>query len=165
MNPAVSTQLPANKGEISKLTGQILDLQFQIQSSASVAPRKQNYISKLKDKIDDLERRSRRSNVLLCAISDGNLKEFWDAVQKVVTDFCQSQLQLTVTSIAGAHHLGHFSPDRTRPIIAKVFDDKEVGAIVSGGSRLKGTPYGLPRDFSRPVHDKRAKLLKFSKTK
>lgn len=35
---------------------------------------------------------------------------------------------------------------------------------MSRGGKLKNTSYGLSRDFSKPVRDKRRNLLQFSKT-
>lgn len=166
LESSISAQIPANNdAKLSEMQNQIVVLQSKIQScGSSEATTSRVNISIIRDKIDDLENRSRRSNVLFYGIADGGPTESWEAVQKIVTDFCQNQLGLTVTSIARAHRLGRFLPDKTRPIIAKFFNDKEVEAIISRGSKLKNTLFGLSRDFSKPVREKRRNLLQFSKT-
>lgn len=151
LESSVSAPLPVNSEEISRLQSQIVDLQSEIHSGASGAAPLLGNMSNIENKIDELENRSRRFNVLFYGIADGGLSESWDTVQKIVTDFCQNQLQLAVTSIARAHRLGHFSPDKTRPITVKFFDDKEVEAIIGRGSRLKNTSYGFSLDSSKPV--------------
>lgn len=163
---SISAQIPANNdAKLSQMQSQIIEMQSKIQSPGhSVATTSHNNISVIRDKIDDLENRSRRSNVLFYGIADGDPTESWEAVQKIVTDFCQNQLELTVSSIARAHRLGRFLPDKTRPIIAKFFNDKEVEAIIGRGSKLKNTSFGLSRDFSKPVREKRRNLLQFSKS-
>lgn len=121
-------------------------------------------MSVMHDKIDDLENRSRRSNLLFYGIQDTGEAEDWDTSEQIVTKFCQDILGVTTASIARAHRLGRFSNDRTRPIIVKFFNEKEIETVLSNGHKLKGTDFGISRDYSEAVRDKRRKLWQFSKT-
>ncbi|XP_077543323.1 uncharacterized protein LOC144155629 [Haemaphysalis longicornis] len=118
------------------------------------------------EKIDDLENRSRRSNVLFFGIEDTDQSESWEASETHVREFCSNKLSVTAASIARAHRLGRFSAEKTRPIIAKFYNEKtrrDVETILSKGVKLKNTTFSISRDFSEAVRDKRRKLLQFSR--
>lgn len=52
---------------------------------------------------------------------------------------------------------------KKRPIIAKFFNDKELEAILSKGSKLRHTGFSISRGYSQAIHDKRCQLLQFSR--
>lgn len=118
----------------------------------------------MQEKLDDLENRSRRSNVLFFGITDTDPSETWESSETHVHEFCSNKLGVTVTSIARAHRLGRFSPDKMRPIIAKFYNEKEVETVLSKGVKLKNTTFSISRDFSEAVREKRRRLLQFSRT-
>lgn len=111
-----------------------------------------------------MENRSRRSNLLFYGILDTGESEDWETSEQIVTKFCKDQLEVTVASIARAHRLGRFASERTRPIIVKFFNEKEIETVLSNGHKLKDTNFGISRDYSEAVRDKRRKLWQFSKT-
>lgn len=118
----------------------------------------------MQEKIDDLENRSRRSNVLFYGISDTNKSEAWDVSERLAREFCTNKLGISVSTIARAHRIGRFSPDKPRPIIAKLFNEKEVETVMANGFKLKNTTFSVSRDYSEAVRDIRRKLWQFSKT-
>lgn len=81
-------------------------------------------MSVIRDKIDDLENRSRRSNLLFYGIRHTGESEYWEMSEQIVTKFRQDKLGASTASIARAHRLGRFSNERTRPIIEKFFNKK-----------------------------------------
>lgn len=154
------------KNDIELLSKRVLALESKTGSDAS-PHQTQNYdqnLSFMQSKIDDLENRSRRSNVLFFGIDDSDKAESWDVSEELVKNFCADKLEVAVTSIVRAHRLGKFSTDKKRPIIAKLLNEKDVETVLSRGIKLKDTTFGISRDYSVTVRDVRRKLLQFSKT-
>ncbi|KAH9359781.1 hypothetical protein HPB48_020974 [Haemaphysalis longicornis] len=71
----------------------------------------------------------RRSNLLVFGI-EYDVNEDWEASEKKLIEFCEENLQITLTSqqFERVHRLGRFSPDKRRPILAKftLFKDKQI---------------------------------------
>ncbi|KAH7978045.1 hypothetical protein HPB49_004308 [Dermacentor silvarum] len=107
----------------------------------------------MQEKIDDLENRSRRSNVLFYGISDTNKSEASDVSERLASEFCTNKLGISVSTIARAHRIGRFSPVKPRPIIAKLFNEKEVETVMANGFKLKNTTFSVSRDYSEAVRD------------
>ncbi|KAH9373053.1 hypothetical protein HPB48_018066 [Haemaphysalis longicornis] len=63
----------------------------------------------MQEKIDDLEHRSRRSNVLFYGINETDKFEAWDVSERLVHEFCTNKLGITASTIARAHCTGRFS--------------------------------------------------------
>ncbi|KAH9367718.1 hypothetical protein HPB48_021860 [Haemaphysalis longicornis] len=137
---------------------------MQTKDNTVTLPTHDQHFSALHDKIDDLENRSRRSNVLFFGVDDNEPSETWDATEGLVREFCASKLGITVDSVARAHRLGRFVRDKKRPIIAMFFNDREIEAILNKGPKLKNTPFSISRDYSLPVREKRRKLAHFKKS-
>lgn len=162
---SISTQHSSeNKQNISKMQLIIDDLQSKVSKSSSGAViRHENDLAKIQDKLDDLENRSRRSNLLFYGVTDTDGSESWEASERIVKEICSNNLGISVSSVARAHRLGCFSSDKKRPIIAKFYNEKEVESILSKGYKLKNTTISVSRDYSEAVRDKRRKLLQFSR--
>ncbi|KAH7974307.1 hypothetical protein HPB49_013878 [Dermacentor silvarum] len=154
------------KNDLEKLTKRVLDLEqkFAAAPSAQSIACSDNGLVGVQEKIDDLENRSRRSNVLFYGITDSAKSETWEESERLVNNFCTEKLGLTVTSISRAHRVGRFSSKKKRPIIAKFFNEKEVELVLSRGFKLKNTSLSISRDYSETVREKRRKLLQFSRT-
>lgn len=154
------------KNDLEKLTKRVLELEqkFAAAPSAQSIACSDNGLVGVQEKIDDLENRSRRSNVLFYGITDSAKSETCEESELLVNNFCTEKLGLTVTSISRAHRVGRFSSEKKRPIIAKFFNEKEVELVLSRGFKLKNTSLSISRDYSETVREKRRKLLQFSRT-
>ncbi|KAH8036365.1 hypothetical protein HPB51_025706 [Rhipicephalus microplus] len=150
------------KTDLDSLTKRVQVLESKMESVTPTGACGNNQgISNLQAKIDDLENRSRRSNVIFYGIEDGERFETWETSERLVRDFCTNRLDFSISSLARAHRIGRFSREKKRPIIAKLFNEKEVETILSKGFKLKNTPLSVARDYSEAVRDKRRKLLQF----
>ncbi|XP_075555559.1 uncharacterized protein LOC142588016 [Dermacentor variabilis] len=154
------------KNDLEKLTKRVLDLEQKVAAApcAQSITSSDNGLVGVQEKIDDLENRSRRSNVLFYGLTDSARSETWEESERLVSNFCTQKLGLTVTSISRAHRVGRFSSEKKRPIIAKFFNEKEVELVLSRGHKLKNTNFSISRDYSEAVREKRRKLLQFSRT-
>lgn len=56
------------------------------------------------------------------------------------------------------HRLGIRSRGKIRPIICRFFERKDVDYILSKAYQLKGTTFGINRDYPREIVEARSKL-------
>ena len=99
------------------------------------------------DKVEDLERRSRRDNIILYGVqeSDGEThedcaKKFVDIANEVLPD------RLEVKDIRRAHRLGRPEPEKTRPLIACLQRSADKYAVLGARSQLKAKGIGVSSD-------------------
>ena len=123
-----------------------------------------DHTSILMEKIDDLENRSRRNNVVIHGIDECD-NETWADAEAKVQDFFRNQLQVEFQgSIQRAHRLGKRRHDRRpRPIIVCCSEWKDKDKVMLSSSRLKGSLSYISEDFSRQVRDARRNLIKYAK--
>lgn len=104
----------------------------------------------------DQEARSRRNNVLVFNLAEA---EGEDVVQ-VLSSFIRDKLRVTTeVAIQRAHRLGRQRRDgKARPIIALLRDYPDVQQLFKNAKNLKGTRYGLSRDYPEEIRKARARL-------
>ncbi|XP_075534599.1 uncharacterized protein LOC142568604 [Dermacentor variabilis] len=115
----------------------------------------------LASRLDDLEDRSRRHNLLFFGIPDG-VSETWTQSEKHICELLSRHLNLRITdgTVERAHRLGAY----TRPIIVKFSSFKTKENILSQKSKLKSTGVSISEDFCRATRLTRKKLLEFGKS-
>lgn len=86
--------------------------------------------------------------------------------EQKIGKFCSEQLQMTANGVQfeRVHRLGKYSPEKRRPIIAKLTHFKDKALILSSGPKLKGTNIALREDFLPATRKARAKLTNFAKS-
>lgn len=104
----------------------------------------------------DGEARGRRNNLLFRGIGERDNEECID----VMKEFFQRKLSLNPReiSIARVHRLGRPRFNYIRPIIVAFTDYTDTEYIMSKAYRLKGSGYGIDRDYPREITDARKKL-------
>ena len=115
-------------------------------------------------KVDDLENRSRRNNLIIHGIeeSDG---ETWEITENKVTDFIRSHLKVSLRgNVQRAHRLGRKGNDnKIRPAIICFSDWKDRDKVLSASVVLKGTSYFVNEDFSYEVREARRNLMRYAR--
>lgn len=114
--------------------------------------------STLMPRIDDLENRSRRSNLVICGIFDIN-GETWEVLEENVVALSKDKLGISidVSNIGRAHRSVIFREGRKRTIIMKFSFFKTKQRNVSSSSKLKGTRF-LSEYFSPTDRNAHRKL-------
>lgn len=104
----------------------------------------------------DQEARSRRNNVLVFNLAEAEGED----VVHVVRSFIRDRLLVnTEVAIQRAHRLGRPKRDgKARPIIALLRDYPDVQQLFKNARNLKGTRYGLGRDYPEEIRRARARL-------
>lgn len=120
---------------------------------------------KLEARLDNLENRSRRTNLVFFGIPDDTVRESWEESETLVRRICKGNLDIDVTSIQRAHRLGTFKERSCRPIIASFQNWKERDNIMRNAFKFKNSAYSVSEDFSALVREKRRKLWDYSKEK
>ncbi|XP_077558172.1 uncharacterized protein LOC144173781 [Haemaphysalis longicornis] len=117
----------------------------------------------LTSRLDELEDRSRRDNLIFHGIADS--KESWEQTEiKLLTALTQVIDSFPTGSIERAHRLGTYSPGKCRPIIAKFSNYKVKEKTLSFRTELKTNNITVSEDFSLATRNARKKLLNFGKS-
>lgn len=120
-------------------------------------------IRTLSAKIDDLENRSRRSNLIVYGIPE-IVNESNESLDSFVTEkILKEILEVQSAGFERIHRLGKKMENKTRPVIFKLFDFRDKAKILKNCYKLKGTIYAISEDFSRPVQEIRKKLWNSAK--
>ncbi|XP_077532471.1 uncharacterized protein LOC144144851 [Haemaphysalis longicornis] len=115
-------------------------------------------------RLDDLEDRARRDNLIFHGIDDSHSDTWASAEEKVrellTTTFSE---QVPADGISRAHRLGSFVEKKCRPIIVKFASAKTKDRILSQRAKLKGTCITIQEDFCKATRYSRKKLHDFGK--
>ena len=105
----------------------------------------------------DLEARSRKNNLLFKGISEQRRENCFAEVRR----FIQEELRINKDFyLERAHRLGRFSSTKTRPIIIAFRDYYDTQEILDASSLLRGTEYGISRDYPSEISKARQSLWK-----
>uniref|UniRef100_A0A1Y1NGB3 Uncharacterized protein n=1 Tax=Photinus pyralis TaxID=7054 RepID=A0A1Y1NGB3_PHOPY len=113
-------------------------------------------ITLLNNKIDDLEQRSRRSNLRLFGVKELQNENTDEAVIHILND--KLNLNLTINDIERSHRVGALSPNKIRAIIIKFNNYRIRQLVYSSKSKLKGTALVLREDLTARRHKKYMEL-------
>ncbi|XP_077531255.1 uncharacterized protein LOC144143361 [Haemaphysalis longicornis] len=114
--------------------------------------------NQMSKRIDDLENRSRRNNIIVRGIEEEVLETEEVLIRKVNDEVFGNILKQKLHSIERIHRLGRKIPGTNRPVILRVGDFREKTKIFKHCSKLKGTPFSVPGDFSKRVAATRKNL-------
>lgn len=133
-----------------------------IASTVSVAVRSET--ANLARRLDEIEDRSRRENLLFHGFPDVP-SESWSDSEKRVREVLSSTLnmQLSEESIARAHRLGKYQPNKCRSVIAKFSSFKVKDSIFAARSKLKVAGISVSEDFCIATRTSRRKLTEYGK--
>lgn len=118
----------------------------------------QKVVSDLELKLDDLENRSRRGNLIVYGIPEKHDEDDVSLEQTVNDTIIKETLQLEPVTIERIHRLGKPDANKTRPVILKLLDTRDKTKILKNCHKLKGTKLAISEDFSARVRSIRKKL-------
>ncbi|KAH9377096.1 hypothetical protein HPB48_019205 [Haemaphysalis longicornis] len=120
--------------------------------------------AELRSRLNDLEDRSRRENLLFYGMTDCRT-ETWAQTETSISTFLSSTFELSVpeNGIARAHRLGSFVPNKYWPIIVKFHSSKLKDSILANRKKSKNSRVTVAEDFCKETHHSRKKLIEFGK--
>ncbi|KAH8030573.1 hypothetical protein HPB51_009634 [Rhipicephalus microplus] len=110
------------------------------------------------EKVDDLENRSRRNNIIIHGVSEPQDETLPSLTSRITDDFFKGKLDLNVTGIERCHRLGSKRPNKTRPVIVKLIDYREKLEILRNCVKPKDSGLYVTEDFSQKVRQARKNL-------
>lgn len=142
---------------LGALEEKLISCQDQIFSMTST-------IQTLEQRIEELENRSRRSNLIVYGLEETKDETSEKLERAVNNDIIVSILELEPVQIERIHRLGRPAPNKIRPVIMKLFDSRQKAAILKNGFKLKDTDLSIGEDFSRKTREIRKKLWDSAKS-
>lgn len=105
----------------------------------------------------DQEARSRRNNLIFRGFPEVGLNE---NCEDTLALFVEEYLELDISNIyvQAAHRIGPPARNKDRPIICNFVNRKDVDLILSKAYKLKGTNYGINRDYPPEIVQARSRL-------
>ncbi|CAN7990911.1 unnamed protein product, partial [Ixodes hexagonus] len=150
---------PENQTKTEALIQKVLDAQEQLVVPLQDAVKSINQVTcSQQEKLVDLEDRSRRNNITVFGIPEQERETDKIIRKKVIQDLFRDRLGVDVQSVERIHRLGAKKPEKTRPVIMKVYDYNEKSDVFRNCVKLKGTKISVPNDYSQVTLRKR-KLL------
>ncbi|KAH6928409.1 hypothetical protein HPB50_015502 [Hyalomma asiaticum] len=139
-------------------------IKVQLENIETVANNCSAQVSQLSARVEDMECRSRRCNLVFYGLADKET-ETWRDSEELVMQHCKKNLDIVVQTrdIERAHRLGAFKHGKNRPIIVKFAHFKDKDHILSEGGKLKGTACGISEDFPPHTRLARRRLVEFAK--
>uniref|UniRef100_A0A6M2D5R7 Putative myosin light chain kinase smooth muscle-like protein ovary overexpressed n=1 Tax=Rhipicephalus microplus TaxID=6941 RepID=A0A6M2D5R7_RHIMP len=115
-------------------------------------------IASIADKVDDLENRSRRNNIIIHGFREPADETLSSLCECVSRDFFQEKLQLSINGMERCHRIGSKRPHKTRPIVIKLLDYREKQSILKNCGKLKNSGMYVTEDYSEKVRNIRKRL-------
>lgn len=140
-------------------------LDEKVSSCVTAVNKLQQSLSAMENRLDDLENRSRRSNLILYGIPENGKENDRDLAEMVNEDVIKKVLELEPVAIERIHRLGRPSANKARPIILKLLDFREKTTILKNCYKLKGLKIAVGEDFTPRVRDIRKKLWQAAKAR
>ncbi|XP_075534317.1 uncharacterized protein LOC142568133 [Dermacentor variabilis] len=115
-------------------------------------------------RLDELEDRSRRDNLIFYGIPDVPA-ENWSESETKIRNCLTNLLQITLIdeAISRAHRLGTYAVNKHRPIIVKFSSSKLKQKVFTERKKFKGSGISVSEDFCRATHLSQKKLIEFGK--
>ncbi|XP_075725342.1 uncharacterized protein LOC142767489 [Rhipicephalus microplus] len=154
---ATNTRLDAIDKKLEKITG----LEKQVTECNKRISNLEKNLKAMQMKVDDLENRSRRSNLVIYGAEEQQNESPDMLVELVEKKILDGVLQIKTKGIEIIHRLGKKKPvgiSRPRPIILRLLDHRDKVSILRQCSKLKGSGFSISEDFSRNTRDIRKKL-------
>ena len=160
----ILSKLSVNESRVSSIQNK-LDTMLNIRSRVTVV---ENVIRSQNDRLKlleyrsiDLEARSRRKNLLFKGISEQRRENCFTEARRFIREELGIDRDMYLER---AHRLGRFDRNKTRPIIVAFRDFCDTEEILGASSLLRGTGYGISRDYPNEISKARQSLWRQYKT-
>ena len=168
----LSADIMKNNERLAELTNDVNDVKESIDASQEMLEKRMDILEEkikkekqkcqdnlklmsnenkeLREKLRNLEDRSRRDNLRFSGIEEYQ-QETWDDTEQVLKDFLDEHLGLRSIGIECAHRVGpKFDNSETpRTIVVKFSSFKAKELILKKANQLKGTGYYINEDFAK----------------
>ena len=147
------------KNRMQEMESEQEKIRGSVQQTHVVCDEMRKEMKALSEKVDDLENRNRRSNLVFYGVAEME-REGWSETERIVRDILRSHMdiELHVMDIDRAHRVGP-TRGRPRPIVVKFAFYKTKAMILGKARLLQGTRISVAEDFSARVREIRRNLV------
>ncbi|XP_040067972.1 uncharacterized protein LOC120841176, partial [Ixodes scapularis] len=147
----------------SRLEG-LEELRSVVNKNCDKTNRLEATITSLSNKIDYLENRSRRNNLISFGLSELPNKESSTLEDRVTKEILGGKLNVKINGIDRILRLGRPAHGKTRPVIFRLVNFKDKLNILRNCNKLKNERLSISEDYSKRIQGIRKKLLDSSKS-
>ncbi|XP_050030536.2 uncharacterized protein [Dermacentor andersoni] len=152
-----NTRLNAIDKKLEKIAG----IEKQISENNKRISTLEKNLMAMEKKVEDLENRSRRSNLVIYGVEEQQKESTDMLLEMVEKKILDGILQIKTKGIERIHRLGkkkQTDTSRPRPVILKLLDYRDKVSILKHCTMLKGSGFYISEDFSRSIREIRKKL-------
>ena len=125
---------------------------FEVNQAADTIKENSRIIYNAHQRIDELENRSMRDNLLFTGIAEEQRENTEDVIRNLIKNTLGIRDQIDFERV---HRIGPNSSRQPRTIVAKFSRYKDREAVRNNASRLKGTQIGIHEQFCKSVNHRR----------
>ncbi|XP_070395933.1 uncharacterized protein [Dermacentor albipictus] len=140
---------------IAKHTEQLDQLRSEVNSLKETIHNQQK-------KLNDLEDRSRRRNLIIFGLEEPTNESAGDLRKRVLDDIFCAKLGVTTNTVERIHRIGRIS-DKPRPVLLNFFDYNEKVSVLKNCFKLKKTGISICHDYCKATLTKRSHLWRYGK--
>lgn len=160
----IMAKLSVNQNKIQVVENKLdtlMSMDSRLSRSETVILSHDDRLKLLEYKSIDNEARNRRNNLLFKGLSEERNEDCFRRIEIFVRDNLGINERLHIDR---AHRLGRFSLNKVRPIIVAFRDYGDTDSIMSRAKQLRGSPYGISRDYPPEIVKARQKIWPEYKT-
>ena len=135
----------------------VLNIRSRVTTVENVIRSQNDRLKFLEYRSIDLEARSRRKNILFKGIIEQRRENCFTEVRTLIHEDLRIDRDMCLER---AHRLGRFDRSKTWPIIVAFRDFCDTQEILHASSNLRGTGYGISRDYPYEISKARQSLWK-----
>lgn len=143
--------------KLEKLTG----LEEKVTHCVNKVSELECSLASMAKKLDDLENRSRRSNLIVYGVNEQDNETTEKLEKAVIKEIFQDVLGVNILGVERIHRLGRPKQgldNKPRPVILKLLDFRDKDRVMKNCPKLKGSAFSVSEDFSQAIRDVRKKL-------
>ncbi|MEW8560931.1 MAG: hypothetical protein AB2541_02465 [Candidatus Thiodiazotropha sp.] len=156
----ILSKLSVNENRVKLIQGRIDDVvnvKKRISDVENVVRSHAERLKLLEYRSIDIEARGRRRNLLFKGLAENRRENCFE----VIRNFVYQKLKIDKDMyLERAHRLGQYNASKTRPIIVAFRDFCDTEYILSESKNLKGTDFGISRDYPNEISRARQSLWK-----
>lgn len=140
----------------------VTNVESELAKANSQIQELQRYSGFLENKLDDLENRSRRQNLVIHGLEEDE-NENWETTREKVKKLLQTRLEIQIEDniIQRAHRTGKKIPGKSRPIVCKFLCDIKKEETLRASKKLRGSSLFISQDYPYTVRNERRKLQNY----
>ena len=146
------------KKELQELRKENDQLKYKVDLNKNEIHQMQKVQKEMEDKIDLLDDKSRKSNLVLSGVAESN-NENNEQCQKKVTDLLKDKFEISNPDLNEVFRIGKPGQERSRDILIRFNSINQRDTVIQKKSNLKGQNFFINEDFCKRTKEIRKSLM------